>query len=374
MNIEKIILNQTKPFTLEDIKKKIADIDEKSHRLLEDLLEESPYLFVSDKKDRKDKSTYTPRCSIFNGTKFIIKPSELEIQKGILFSGHRFIPFYPDDIYPTESFTIKTDSGEAIRAKTIKFKLEDLYPYYSLFGAENIIDDLVADHPENRKIIGNSSEKITISVFNFSKFYATKEFLKSKSLIFSLENWNKGIFSVSINCSKQSSDNRKKWFNIFEDCLQKVFDKKGPHFEIPEQLAHAYFYSEPFALNSPPCPIDEFIRQSARIQIKFHEDNTILWHSDVKESIAQKQGNVSISLGTIESLDAILEELKLNITSINIEKLMRDAIADGTNNISPIIHKIFPKSGLTFKDKAQEAAFYNHIEELWEETVNNPSS
>jgi len=138
--------------------------------------------------------------------------------------------------------------------------------------------------------------------------------------------------------------------------------------EIPEQLAIGYYYSGSSILKSPPCSINDFIKRSQKIQIKFHEKNTILWYS-ADDSISQEPVDemVSISQGTIESLDAILDELGLLITSVEIEAFSRDSLFSGNNSFASTLHKLFPKSGLTFKDKAQETAFFNHLEELWED-------
>jgi len=121
-------------------------------------------------------------------------------------------------------------------------------------------------------------------------------------------------------------------------------------------------------LKSPPCSIDDFIKINEKIQVKFFDNNTILWYPE-EQSISSEPANdlVSISQGTIESLDAILEELELLISSVEIEAFVRDALLSGNNSFTSILHKLFTKSEVMFKDKAQETAFYNHLEELWED-------
>ncbi len=362
-----IINNRSSNFTLEDFKNSLDSATESPTRILEDHLEESPLLFTSSDKTALEKS-YTSRKNFFYKAEFIVTPTALEIQKGILFSGHRFIPFYSHEIYPTESFKIKTGSGAIIETKKLKFKLEDLYYYYSLLGAEGIIDELSADHIENVDLVGNPSQKINVTVFDFSEFYKKTSFIHGMSLKFSVNDWNEGKFSVSIHKETVTDDKKHKWFETLEEGLIKVFEKIGPYLEIPEQLAIGYYYSGSSILKSPPCSINDFIKRSQKIQIKFHEKNTILWYS-ADDSISQEPVDemVSISQGTIESLDAILDELGLLITSVEIEAFSRDSLFSGNNSFASTLHKLFPKSGLTFKDKAQETAFFNHLEELWED-------
>ena len=65
-------------------------------------------------------------------------------------------------------------------------------------------------------------------------------------------------------------------------------------------------------------------------------------------------------------MDGILEELGLKVSSNEIEAFIKEALLMGNDSVSSIVHKIFPESGITFKDEAQEVAFYNYLEELWE--------
>ena len=372
MNLQKhlynfIIKNSSDKITLEDVEKSLKSDADIPKRILEDYLEESQYLFTLSAENSTVKS-YTSRSNIFNKAEFKITPTATEIKKGILFSGHRFIPFYSQDLFPTESFKIKTESGTMIATKNISFKLEDLYAYYSMLGAEGIIDDLTADCEGNVEIIGNPSQKVNISVFDFSSFYGKFSFTAGMSLKFTVEDWIKGKFSVSIDKDIVTEEEKHKWHEALEEGLFKVFDEFGPSLEIPEQLSLGYYYSPSFVLKSPPCPIDIFVKTNEKIQVKFFENNTILWHSE-EQHISSEPANdmVSISQGTIESLDAILEELELLISSVEIEAFIRDSLLSDSDTKAGILNKILPESVFNFKDKAQETAFLNHLEELWED-------
>ena len=362
-----IIANVSNEFTLSDVEKSLSSKTIIAKRILEDYLEESPYLFSSISKRTKEK-VYISRSNIFNKAEFKIKPTELEINKGILFSGHRFIPFYSQELFPTESFEIKSKSATIIKTKDIKFKLADLYIYYSMLGAEGIIDDLTADHTANIEIIGNPTQNVNISVFDFSEFYKKNSFTFGMSLKFTVQEWIDGKFSVKIDEDAISEDEKHEWYESLEEGLFKVFDESSPSTEIPEQLALAYYNSDPSILKSPPCSIDKFIKTNEKIKVKFFENNTILGYSDDQQTSSESDNDiVSISQGSIESMDAILEEMGLLISSVEIEAFIRDSLLSDNKNQASILHKILPESMVSFKDKAQETAFLNHLEELWED-------
>jgi RNAse (barnase) inhibitor barstar len=368
-----IINNKSEKFTLADVEKSLNTKAKIPKRILEDHLEESPYLFTSSPKDETEKY-YIPRNKFFHKAEFKVAPTAFELKKGILFSGHRFIPFYSQELFPTESFQIMTQAGNVIKTKNIKIKLEDLYNYYSLLGAEGIIENITADHTTNYKLIGTPSQKVNITVFDLDNFYKQHSFAAGMSLKFIVEDWHSGKFFVSTDNGIDTDDEKHKWFETLEEGLFRVFDKFGPYMEIPEQLALGFYYSVPSILKSSPCPIDSFIKTNEKIQVKFFENNTILWYPEEQENSAESEpveDLVSISQGTIESLDAILEELGFLTSSIEIEAFIRDTLLTGNNDITSVMQKIFPESGIIFKDKAQETAFYNHLEELWEDITSN---
>ena len=374
-NIQEIIFdfinsNNKSQFTLTEAQYELASKTNLSEKLIEDYLEESQSLFISENQETNE-NIYTTRKSFFYNGEFLVSPTSLEIQKGILFSGHRFIPFYSEDLFPTESFEITTEDGEVIAAKNITFKLEDLYQYYSMLGAEGIIDNLKADNTDNIDIIGNPGQKVKISVFDFNCFY--KKYLTDiKSYLkFTIKDWSTGKFTVSTEKKSQKNEESKyKWYEKFEEGLIKTFEDTGPYLEIPEQLALGFYNSDKSILKDPPCSIEEFIKDNKKIQIRFYDNNTILWYKEEQNTSSQDaESPISISQGTIESLDAILDELGLIISSTEIEAFIKDSLFSGNDTPTSILHRIFPESGVTFKDKAQETAFYNHFEELWEKII-----
>ena len=103
-------------FTVDDVEKFLSGKTEISRKKIEDYLMDSPYLFVSSVEKDAEKY-YVSRDKFFNGAEFIVTPTSFEIEEGVLFSGHRFVPVYCEDLFPTESFQIKTTSGAVVKTK-----------------------------------------------------------------------------------------------------------------------------------------------------------------------------------------------------------------------------------------------------------------
>ena len=89
---------------------------------------ESDNTFFHDKKWNCVK-----RATFFTGREFVITPDEWEITQGVLFPGHRFIPFLPDTVFPSEAKLILPDGSEAAKRK-ITLPLGQIFHYHLLLG------------------------------------------------------------------------------------------------------------------------------------------------------------------------------------------------------------------------------------------------
>ncbi|MCF7791547.1 MAG: hypothetical protein K9L78_02410 [Victivallales bacterium] len=368
MDIETFIIDyissQNKKFTLNDIKDKQPGSQQVPDKILVDYLEESSLIFIMGKNGFKE---YLPRHLFFNGSSFIISPSEEEINKGILFPGHKFIPFYNPALFPCESFTISTPETDVIGTTRINCRIKDLYKYYFLLGAESIIDNFVADYPENKKLLERPENKIKITVFDFKNLYRKHSFFEGDYLKFEVADWSKGSFSVSVLKKESIQEETKKFIDKLEASLYCVFEKCGIWLDIPEQLAHAYFESDNDLVNKPVLSIDEFVDESEGVQVKFNENQTVLWYPDKEEDKKENATELlSLSSGTLESIDSILKECSNFVTSVELTAFIKDSLQNEISEPEQILSRCFPEAKPQFIDNTQKVAFHNQFEEILE--------
>lgn len=357
-------------FTLQEIENFLKGDFNLRNGIVADYLEESGIIF---KKEDKNKVEYLTRNVFFREFKFRVIPTDYEIENGILIPGHRFLPFCGPELIPSEIVLIDVHSGTQLKSKKISEKVEDLYKYHYLLGADSIIDNFVAEDPSNKNIIGkNPRGEVNIWVFDFENIYKRQEFLENKTLIAQVDDWETGTYKLSIaEPNDRDYEETILFMETLEQSLFKVFEKDGPYLDISEQLARAYFLSNDPILKKPLLAIDEFIAMSEKIKIKYFEQNTLLWHKcddelTWKPSRYSHDEIFSISNGNISSLDEILKDLGLAITSADIKILFKKS--HGKKNIEEILLKLIPFSSIKFKDKAQEVSFKNFLEELYEES------
>ncbi|HJO96199.1 MAG TPA: hypothetical protein QF753_22605 [Victivallales bacterium] len=359
--------NKTKRFTLDDIISHINSKNPKAERLIEDYLEENSLTFI---KTEDDEKYYYSRNIFFKNHSFKITISEEEIEKKIIYPGHKFIPFFNSECFPSELKIKAKNIDDYLSTKQVKRKLEKLYRHHSLLGADNIIDYFLTESNSNKDIVGNPNQSVTLSVFDIKDFYKNNNLTDEHELNLTVQDWEKGLLYLS---PVRDAFNREEillWIEIMEEALFKVFQEHGPYIDIYEQLSYTFFYAENPIVNKPLVSIEEFIGIAQNIRLKFVENNTILWYKTDETSSEDEDKNneiLNISQGNIDSINDILDEHKYLLSSVELESYIIDAILNNTANLDEILNKVIPTDSISFKDEAQEIVFKNQVEELWEE-------
>ncbi|MCP4177238.1 MAG: hypothetical protein GY756_05685 [bacterium] len=359
--------NKTKRFTLDDVILHFNSKTPKAERLIEDYLEENLLTFI---KSEDDEKYYYSRNIFFKNHSFKITLNDEELEKKFIYPGHKFIPFYSSECFPSELKIKAKNIDDYLSTKQIKRKLEKLYIHHSLLGADNIIDYFLTESNSNKDIVGNPNQSVTLSVFDVKDFYKNNDLTNEHELNLTVQDWEKGFLHLYPVRDAFNREETLLWIEIMEEALFKVFQNNGPYIDIHEQLSYAFFYAENSIVKKPLVSIEEFIGIAQNIKLKFVENNTILWYKTDENSSESKEENneiLNISQGNIDSINDILDEHKYLLSSIELESFFIDAILNNTANLDEILDKVISTDSISFKDDAQEIVFKNHVEELWEE-------
>ncbi len=363
-------LNAEKEFNIDEAivaVDSVCDIDkddEQTRKEVKALLKMCPTLFLSENE------SYFPKNGYFKKVEFCAVPSRFEIKEGILFPGHRFAPFCEENIFQSEVVLIDASTGKPVKMREISCEFRDAGQYHTLLGSEQMMDFFIADHPGNSKVVscGNYSGTITLAVADMKKFYKSSSFSEGDALLFVVEDWRTGKFSFErISAEKRGKDAKIDWIRRLEDALEKVFDEHSNYIEIPDQLANA-FWNDRSLLSSPAGSIDEFISLADKVQITVIGSQTVL--TGVKEfesDDVEAPQDVMISESATDSLEEILKDIGSPLKPIEIESFMLDELYNAGESFDAFFERCFDSaSGLAFADDAQEAAFMNFLEDLWE--------
>lgn len=336
-------------------------------RRLERLIESSNDYFY-DKKWNCIK-----RESFFTDREFIITPDEWEISQGVLFPGHRFIPFLPDTVFPSE-VKLLLPNGEELPKRTITLPLGQIFHYHLLLGSEQIFDFLIAESPANAHLAhnANANEQISLDVFDLSTFYRALKFSVGDAIACQVVDYSNGILKCRpVSADERSFSNRKKRIAALDDAIKQVWEEFRDYPDIPEQLAWAEYYSN--SADAVGASIDEFINQSTMVELRADGDHAVLSirEADQSSDTPVLPEGLSISNAALDNPMQLLSGSGVPLTEAELDGFMLDAINKRESDIDGVFSRIFAHRELDINDEAQQAVLLNYLEERFEELLEN---
>ncbi len=320
-----------------------------------------------------DDENFYKRSDFFNGKSFVVVPTADEIAKNILIIGHRFQTFMNPEVFPSE-LTVKY-GRKHIAKKLIEEKLEDIFPYHMLMGAEQLSDFFIGEDEANAhwKSKAKFAQKIRFNVLDMLDFYAENEFKNSDAMLFTVQNYDKGIFKIAfIAAEERDSLSIKNWCRDFEDKIGDIADKYESYLDLPEQLRMAFFAGKDRFFDKNGASLDEFIHNAESVEIVFDSDHTILVRKDDSVSdTANIPEGISISGGESSSLGAILKSIGSSLTETEIDSFILESCFDRDKDFNAFLNKVFDFDKLNFSDEAQQTVFLNFLEEKFEHLSEN---
>lgn len=314
---------------------------------------------------------YHTKSGFFDNARFIITLSALEIEHGILVPGHRFAPFCSQDIFPSEIEIIPEGDDEPLQVRDFTMPSETAVNYHLLLGSEQMFDIFVAENSSNKAAMLNpQGGNITLSVFDIREFLLESGFRAGDLLIFRINEWSEGIFSMTKLAATERPGDKNNWIKELSDAVVAADDKDADYLEIPEQLANALFRGGRELLEAPGASLDEFIMESATVQIKYVHGKTILGAATDSDNIpdgsSELPEGITISQGNVSDLNMILKECGSMLTQSEIEAIILDQCFQGQIEFDILFNRCFNRDNLIFADNAQEAIFMNLLEDIWE--------
>ena len=326
------------------------------------------------------------RRSFFTGRKFLITPDEWEISAGILFPGHRFVPFVDEEVFPS---AVKLSiGGKAVPMKKVIVPLGSCFHSHILLGSEQIFDFLVADDPANDSLRRGAgrTDSVTLNVFDLAAFYREHDFLFGDALIGEVEDFSGGAVSARyLSGSERGSAARREFFRVMDEAAARVWAEFRDYPDIPEQLAWMVWYAAPEVPEIPGASLDEFIGGSEKVRLRPEGDHAVLTveeehhcgdeacgcHDDGEDEEITLPDGLSISAGELSDPMKLLAHAGIPLTAQELDGFMLDAIYGRESDFDGVRSRIFGDSALDLPDEAQQAVLLNFLEERFETMLEN---
>jgi len=337
---------------------------------------------------------YLAKAKFFHGKQFVVVPSDEEIEEGILFAGHRFAPFCAPDIFPSE-IRLTEKKGKPLPFKEVRCDLQKVFHCHLLLGAEHISDYLIAEHPENQSLAqaARSNRKLTLSAADLKTFYRKHDFSDGDALLCTVLDYAAGSFQLEYLSGKERKDSAITASVVaLADALGLVVDRFRNYLDMPVALGWAYFIGDESRLfGAAAAGLEEFSSRNETIDIAFDNGMTSFIRKQEPEAEEESEEEhhheheechcrhdhrengvpFQISGGDTCSLGAILKEIGCPVSCEEIDAAILDACYTRELIFDDFFQKIFDRDALHFADDAQEAVFFNELEERWEELTGN---
>ena len=355
--------NAGNEFTIPELMKSIGNKSAAfSNRLARILDGDDRFFSLDDKFIRRD--------FFFAGAKFLITPDSWENCDKMLIPGHRFIPFTDRELFPSEAELIF--EGKAVPKKELTAPLGKIFCYHTLLGSETVFDHLVAESPANAHLMHsvNSASQVTLTVFDLSGI--TDDFTDGDALLAKVEDYRKGIISITrLDGAKRQNSAKKEWINALDEALVKVIERFEEYLDIPDQLAWAAFYAGKEIL-SAKASIDEFIKSSRKVEITADGDHAVLSivgsASDTEDGTEQQTNDMfTLSKGELDPAK-MFRELGSILSTTEIDSFILDCCYARETDFDDFFRRIFGEVTPEYADDAQKATLLNYLEEKFEET------
>ena len=353
-----------------------------AHRLgddIEDIIEEDSSVLCLGFNQESFDNIYVVGKNFYREAQFCISPTQEEIEKEIIFPGDRFYPFLNQSLTPLDISLAPEDFDGKIKSRKTVSSLKDLRTYHSMIDHGFFLDFIGINDKKNLENQEPQPDEkynpsVTMKVFDFSGYFKKFEFEKGDSILLKVKDWEKGFFSFSFLPGDEKQRHFaeiKDWCDRMDDALERVFEDSGHHGNAVEQMEQA-FLIDPGLMKTPYVSISEFLRFSQKTELlDFHNVKSLLWRkgaNPVEDCNLPESPNISLSAGTIDSLDAILQDCSIALQEHEIEAFMRDELFRDGNSVGNVLKRCLgEREGNIFYDEAQHAAFINFIEEMWED-------
>ncbi|MDR1949366.1 MAG: plasmid pRiA4b ORF-3 family protein [Spirochaetaceae bacterium] len=318
----------------------------------------------------RDNQVFTPRQRYFADARFIISPTEDEIDGGVLIPGHRFLPFCTAATFPWDC-TLTPPEGKALTKKKITRSFDSLQIFYTLFGWENAGDLLVSDQEENQRLLTASDfagdTKVTISVYDCSKLYKQWNFKAGDGILCRVDDWASGFYSITHLPGEErqkSADRSADWGKAMEKGFRQTFDRFKMGIPIEEQIAYGYYYAGSGVLKDPPIHLGGLVDASPRIHFVAFGMESHLWYEEELSFSGLGLDKPKGRKDAPGSFNRVLESLGVTFTETEVEAYIRDAlfkrrgnhgVGDGIEKA--VLERLFPEGEPLFSSQRQAREF-----------------
>jgi hypothetical protein len=337
--------NTTTPFTVEEAAFYIRKMG--SHQRASHLVVEIISLFINQKIAFSfDARRWLSRRGCFEPALFVIRPTRMELQSGILIPGHRCVPFVNPVLFPHHFKFYWND--ELIPFTSTRGEPGKFYPYYSIFGEEYAPQYVAQDNPENELAFTgdfyDEPVEVSLRVLDMRTIYRETSFVPGDRFVVKSRDWKKGSFNLErVAVGSWNEEDLQEWLEIAESGFRQSFEFIGPTTSIEEQIAFAYWYGGQRMRTVPAYSLEDFLyEKTGRIEAISYGIESRFWF--VGKDIPDQETVESTEIIERNPIEELLYQNHAPVSRFVLQSYMRDAFYRKDNDINRLLARVVPPS------------------------------
>lgn len=359
--------NKDKPFIISDFLEQYVDEKEEPElfdKLCEkfaDHLDLLPEYGLSYEQD-SHKLCYYYLPYTYKGAKFCVKPTEDEIDRGILIPGHRFLPFINIEFTPSEPAVFEDHKQMPVKIEEIS--IEELKPaisYYPMPMADYLIDD-----GNNKEVYSDYSDDdlVFLDVYDLTSFYKKHKFKYGDSIIFELKDYSKGVLNISYKSAEEHLADMGtilRWVALLEEGLEVSLDAFLFMAFSDDQLNFAYLAAHEFLLKNPVIDIPGFLQLSKNIHLIYLNENAIFASEAQEELMTNDYPDFDLLMDHVnqvsqmdpdelDTIDEILKFIGHDLIEDEVKAYMYDELYRKGNSFETVWNRCFEDGTSAFSE------------------------
>ncbi|MDR2471147.1 MAG: plasmid pRiA4b ORF-3 family protein [Treponema sp.] len=362
--------NVTEPFTVDDICAFVRMVEPRRNGRL--TMEVAAFIETRHMAFSLGGKRWISRRGAFERTRFVIKPSRLEIANGILVAGHRCLPYANPALMPQEyRFRWK---GREIPMTTTESPPEDFYPFYTLYGEEYAPQYVARDNPENEASFNMDAyedpPEVSIHTLDMRNVYRESSFVPGDCFAVTTIDWKEGLFALDrVEAGAWKREDLDAWAKAAEEGFLETFAFLGPGSSTEEQIAYAAWFGGERTRSLPAMSIEDFIYEvTDRIEVVPYGIETRFWYAG-KDIPDRKDLEGARTLPDRTVIEELLYRRGVPVSEYVVQSYVRDALYRGEDDVGRIIERIIPVSaGLEGRDREYLADYVLEVLREFRET------
>ena len=337
------------------------DLDETTTRRAIELLEDGGLVVVSGKR-------LIPKATVLQGARTLARLSDDELEEGIVFPEQRLLGLALPGL-ELHRFHFEGPDGMPLKVRRVSRSLRYVGEHFPLLvPPELLLPGDGSEDPEFEDTIQAERRQVDLPALDIGELLTRTEADEPPLLQFELLSFADCAFRVETGLPstlRGTEAQQRRWVDWMDRELCKAFEQYGPDVPPHVPLAHAYALGPKTMRTKPRLALEEYLERSTKVGLQSLVGMAILWYADDEPEAALMFPGFAPSRGDRDSLDAIFEDLGVDLTAAELQAFFRDAVLRGESDLYGPLQGALGGRTLSFHDERQRKNFEEFIQELW---------